>query len=156
MTTLHVVTGLAALVTLWLYWKVDVPLAVIVGTVSGLILAGHCGLTYWSQAHFEATIRLSPEHAAILVPYRQCYEDSGSRNCLDEAISRVNGGYEAITFLMVMNDYGLPMSQQDMNNLQMRGSIWFRKLIEDRLSDKAAKINGSPSITRHVPTGRKT
>jgi hypothetical protein len=123
MTTLHIATVLTALATLWLYWKVDVPLAVIFGAVSGLILGSLCGLTYWSQAHLEATIRLSPEHAAILVPYRQCYEDSGSRNCLDEAISRVNGGYEAITFLMIMNDYGLSMSQENMNALEMRGSI---------------------------------
>jgi hypothetical protein len=137
MTTLHIVTGLAALASLWLYWKVDVPLAVIFGTASGLILGGLCGLTYWSQAHFEATIRLSPEHAAILVPYRQCYEDSGTRNCLDEALSRVNGGYEAVTFLMVMNDYGLPMSQENMNTLQMRGAIWSSKTPQGGPGDEA-------------------
>lgn len=127
MTTLHVVTGMAVLATLWLYWKVDVPLAVIFGTLSGLILAGLCGLTYWSQAHYDTTIRLSPEHAAILMPYRQCWEESGNRDCLDEAISRVNGGYEAVTFLMVMNDYGLALSQENMNTLQMRGAIWSGK-----------------------------
>lgn len=137
MTTLHAVTGLAALATLWLYWKVDVPLAMIFGTVSGLILGSLCGLTYWSQAYFEATIRLSPEHAAILVPYRQCSEERGTRNCVDEALSRVNGGFEAVTFLMVMNDYGLSLGQENMNILQMRGAIWSGKTPQGEPGDGA-------------------
>jgi hypothetical protein len=137
MTTLHAVTGLAALAALWLYWKVDVPLAVIFGTVSGLILGSLCGLTYWSQAHFEATIRLSPEHAAILVPYWQCRENGATRDCLDEALSRVNGGFEAVTFLMVMSDYGLSLSNENMNILQMRGAIWSGKTPQGGPGDEA-------------------